>query len=181
MTAFGLFSAPLGARAEPTCEGAMIQAAKANEIPLNILYAVGLTESGRNGVLQPFGMNVDGKPEHSNSLGEAVKKFHAERARGAKFIDIGCMQVNHRWHGGRFISLASMFDPVENVNYAARFLRDLRNREGSWTMAVARYNAGPNNDPAQKTYVCKVIDRMARSGMGQWTPSARLFCGASNQ
>ena len=41
-----------------------------------------------------------------------------------------------------------------NVQYAAHFLRELRTRERNWTMAVARYNAGPNNEPAQKKYVC---------------------------
>ena len=46
------------------------------------------------------------------------------------------------------------------------FLRDLKVRERTWTMAVARYNAGPDNDPAQKKYVCGVLARMIASGFG---------------
>jgi soluble lytic murein transglycosylase-like protein len=69
-----------------------------------------------------------------------------------------------------------MFDPARNVRYAANFLKELRQREGSWTLAVARYNAGPNNEPAQKKYVCAVIRNMVASGMGRWTPNARAFC-----
>ena len=69
-----------------------------------------------------------------------------------------------------------MLDPPRNVAYAARFLRELREREGSWTMAVARYHAGPNNDPAQKRYVCRVISNMVASGFGGWTAEARAFC-----
>ena len=87
------------------------------------------------------------------------------------------MQVNYRYHGEKFASVSQMFDPSSNVDYAARFLRELRTREGSWTMAVARYNAGPNNDPAQRKYVCAVIRSMVSAGMGAWTAAARVLCG----
>ena len=60
------------------------------------------------------------------------------------------MQINHYFHAEPFASVKAMLDPAANVDYAARFLKELRSREGSWTMAVARYHAGPNNDPAQK-------------------------------
>jgi soluble lytic murein transglycosylase-like protein len=173
------FSAPRPAIAadDQACEREMARAARVNDIPLNVLYAVGLTETGHKGTLNPFDMNVDGKTVTSSSLNEALAKFSAERAKGAQLIDIGCMQINHRWHAADFRSVTDMFDPASNVRYAANFLKDLRQREGSWTLAVARYNAGPNNEPAQKKYVCAVIRNMVASGMGQWTPNARAFCG----
>jgi soluble lytic murein transglycosylase-like protein len=154
----------------------MVRAAQANDIPLNVLYAVGLTETGRKGTLNPFDMNVDGWAVVSASLNEALGKFESERAHGAQLIDIGCMQINHHWHASDFHSVSEMFDPARNVRYAANFLKELRAREGTWTLAVARYNAGPNNDIAQKKYVCAVIRNMVASGMGQWTPNARSFC-----
>jgi hypothetical protein len=154
----------------------MSLAARQNDIPLNVLYAVGLTETGHHGQLSPFDMNVDGRAVHSSNLSEAIAKFEMERANGAKLIDIGCMQINHRWHGADFASLSDMFDPARNVRYAAAFLKQLKAQEGTWTLAVARYNAGPNNDAAQKKYVCAVIGNMVASGMGQWTASARNFC-----
>ncbi len=86
------------------------------------------------------------------------------------------MQINHYYHGSHFSSVAEMFDPHANVDYAARFLRDLKAQEGSWTLAAARYHAGPDNNPAQKQYVCEVISNMVASGFGQWTDSARAFC-----
>ena len=172
------FSAPVhaSAAASQVCEQEMVRAAQANDIPLNVLYAVGLTETGRKGTLNPFDMNVDGRSVSSASLSEALSKFESERAKGAQLIDIGCMQINQRWHGANFHSVADMFDPARNVRYAANFLKELRSREGTWTLAVARYNAGPNNDAAQKKYVCAVIRNMVASGMGQWTPNARAFC-----
>jgi len=158
------------------CERAMTRAAERNEIPLNVLYSVGLTETGHSGALNPFDMNVDGRAVHSATLGEAMARFAAERARGARLIDIGCMQINHHWHAAEFGSLAEMFDPKRNVEYAAAFLKRLKSEEGSWTMAVARYNAGPEKPAAQRAYVCAVIRNMVASGFGAWTPNARALC-----
>jgi soluble lytic murein transglycosylase-like protein len=154
----------------------MTRASRLNDIPLNVLYAVGLTETGHGGELSPYDMNVDGRAVRSKSLAEALAKFAAERANGAKFIDIGCMQINERFHRADFASLSDMFDPAQNVRYAAAFLKQLKAQEGSWTLAVARYNAGPNNNTAQKKYVCAVIGNMVASGLGRWTANARNFC-----
>ena len=161
---------------EPVCEREMARAARESGIPLEILYSVGLTETGTRGSLSPWDMNVDGRPVHSASLDEALRRFNDESARGARFIDIGCMQINHHFHGAHFSSLREMFAPEHNVRYAAAFLKTLRDQEGSWTQAVARYNAGPGNPTAQRNYVCSVITNLVASGQGAWTPNARAFC-----
>ena len=94
-------------RAEGTlaCEREMTRAAALNGVPLNVLYSVGLTETGRKGELSPYDMNIDGKAVHSTSLAEAMARFAQAESAGAKLIDIGCMQINHRWHGADFASL----------------------------------------------------------------------------
>jgi len=161
---------------ENLCEAQMTRAAQSFAIPIGILYSVGLTETGHNGALSPYDMNVDGRAVHSDSLKDALARFEYERAHGARFIDIGCMQINHHFHAQNFRSLVDMFDPEQNVRYAAGFLKRLREQEGSWTLAVARYNAGPDNDGAQRRYVCAVIEQMVASGTGSWTPAARTFC-----
>ncbi len=158
------------------CEREMGLAAKRYDVPLAVLYAVGLSETGRLGSLQPFALNIEGPSFFAPSLAEALRLFDAAQKRGARLIDVGCMQIDHFYHGQHFRSVAAMFDPHENVDYAARLLRELRAREGSWTLAAARYHAGPNNDPAQKRYVCLVIANMVASGFGAWTANARAFC-----
>ena len=158
------------------CEREMTRAAARTGVPLNVLYSVGLTETGSRGELDPYDMNVDGQAVHSAGLAEAMARFAQAKGRGAKLIDIGCMQINHYWHAADFSSLGDMFDPARNVEYAASFLKALRAQEGSWTLAVARYNAGPSNPAAEKTYVCAVIRNMVASGFGRWTPSARALC-----
>ncbi|HUO53738.1 MAG TPA: transglycosylase SLT domain-containing protein [Rhodoblastus sp.] len=160
------------------CEREMMRAAQAENIPLSVLYSVGLTETGQHGRLQPYAMNIDGIAVIATSLPEALRIFEAARRRGAKYIDIGCMQINHRFHAAKFSSLEAMFDARSNVAYAAHFLKDLRQREANWTLAVARYNAGPDNNAGQKKYVCAVIGNMVRSGLGAWTENARKFCSA---
>ncbi len=158
------------------CEREMTRAAARTGVPLNVLYSVGLTETGSRGELSPYDMNIDGQAVHSTGLAEAMARFAQAKGRGAKLIDIGCMQINHHWHGSDFSSLSDMFDPARNVEYAASFLKALRAEEGNWTLAVARYNAGPDNPAAEKTYVCAVIRNMVASGFGRWTASARALC-----
>jgi soluble lytic murein transglycosylase-like protein len=155
----------------------MQRAATKYDIPIGILYAVGLTETGHKDSLQPYAMNIDGKAFFMPSAAAALAKFNQAQSQGARLIDLGCMQIDHYYHADAFASVSAMLDPAANVDYAARFLKQLRSREGSWTMAVARYHAGPNNDPAQKYYVCRVMENMVAAGFGNWTANARMFCG----
>ena len=158
------------------CEREIQAAAVRYGIPEGILYSVGLTETGRKGSLQPYALNVEGKTYFPRTESEALKQFQAARAGGAKLIDLGCMQINHHFHGENFASVQDMLDPRRNVQYAAKFLCNLHDRHQTWTMAVARYHAGPNNDPAQKKYVCRVIANLVATGYGKWTANASQFC-----
>ncbi|QOZ28784.1 transglycosylase SLT domain-containing protein [Bradyrhizobium sp. CCBAU 51753] len=158
------------------CEREMARAARVHGIPLGILYAVGLTETGRRGALHPYALGADGQTVFAKDIDDAIANFEAMRRRRTKLIDLGCMQINHYYHGDKFASVKAMFDPARNVDYAARFLKELKQREGSWTMAVARYNAGPNNQPAQKRYVCHIVAHLVSSGFGAWTDKARSLC-----
>ncbi len=171
------FSAIVSAIAEPDlCEREMMQAAKKYSIPLGILFAVGLTETGIGGHLHANALNLQGDTVYSLDRQQAMQRFRAAKASGMRLIDIGCMQLNYFYHGDRFSSVEEMFDPHKNVDYAARFLKELKQSEGTWTLAVGRYNAGKNNDPAQKRYVCRVLAHLAKSGFGAWTSQSAAFC-----
>jgi soluble lytic murein transglycosylase-like protein len=171
-----MFSGARAADQALLCEREMTRAAAKYDVPLGVLYAVGLTETGRRGSLSPFALNIEGPSFFPADLTEAMQLFDRAQRGGARLIDVGCMQINHFYHGSHFRSVAEMFDPHQNVDYAARYLRELEAQEGSWTLAAARYHAGPSNDPAQKQYVCAVIANMVASGFGQWTENARAFC-----
>ena len=154
----------------------MVGASARHGIPLPVLYSVALTETGAQGRLNPFDIDVDGRSISANSLSEAVAQVEGAQARGAKFIDVGCMQINIHFHGSHFASLAQMFDPARNVDYAAGYLRRLRDQLGTWTLAVARYNAGPANQVAQVRYVCSVVRSLVASGFGRRTPGSDALC-----
>ncbi|OYY86586.1 MAG: hypothetical protein B7Y61_06275, partial [Rhizobiales bacterium 35-66-30] len=138
------------------CERELARASALYNIPLPVLYAVGLQESGINGHLQQYMLNVAGKDYLATSLPDAMRAFNEARAQGIKLIDVGCLQVNYYYHGKKFRSVEQMFNPRLNVEVAAQELRDWRKSQGNWTMAVARYNASKHNVAGQKRYVCAV-------------------------
>jgi soluble lytic murein transglycosylase-like protein len=178
VAALFICSAAAEARADHArpCEREMTRAAQLHGIPLGILYAVGLTETGRRGALHPYALGAEGQTVFAGNIDAAIASFEVMRRKGVKLIDLGCMQINHYYHGDKFVSVRAMFDPAKNVDYAARFLKELKQREGSWTMAVARYNAGPHNQPAQKRYICHIVGHLVSSGFGAWTDKARSLC-----
>jgi len=168
---------PAAAAESGICEREIARAAEKHGVPLGVLYAVGLTETGRKGSLHPYALNIAGKTVFAESPAAAIAAFQDARKKGIRLIDLGCMQINHHYHGQAFANVGEMLVPARNIDYAANFLNRLRVQEGSWTMAVARYHAGPDNDPAQKRYVCAVIRNLVATGFGAWTRESRAFCG----
>jgi soluble lytic murein transglycosylase-like protein len=158
------------------CEQFLSAASSDENVPLGVLYAVGLTETGNKGSLHPYALNIEGKTVFASTKAEAMGHFRKARHDGKRLIDLGCMQVNHHYHGSKFKSPETMLDPQTNIKYAARFLKDLYTSEGSWTAAVARYHASPRNKTAQRRYICSVIRNLVASDFGKWTPESRSFC-----
>ncbi|MEO3384880.1 transglycosylase SLT domain-containing protein [Mesorhizobium sp. CAU 1741] len=173
-----LLAFPTAAAGANACEAEILRAADRYGVPAGILYAVGLTETGNKGSLHPNALNIEGRAVFARSTEDAVRAFEQAQRAGVKLIDLGCMQINHHYHAAEFAGLRDMLNPRKNVDYAARFLTQLKRRHGTWAMAVARYHAGPDNDPAQKRYVCRVITNMVATGFGRWTPQARTFCNS---
>lgn len=61
---------------------------------------------------------------------------------------IGLMQIMPKFHpdldpGELALDRAAALDPKRAIPYAAKYLRQLYDRFGTWTLAVAAYNAGP--------------------------------------
>jgi len=65
----------------------------------------------------------------------------ANLERGETSFDVGCFQINYRWHGHAFVDLAEMTDPLSNARYAARFLGELFREFGDWTEAAGAYHS----------------------------------------
>lgn len=112
-----------------------------------LLAAIGIVESGRRdprtGQRTPWPWTVtsEGVGAYLPTKAAAIAAVQALQARGVANIDAGCMQVNLLHHPGAFRSLDDAFDPRVNAAYAARFLRSLHARTGTWTAAAAGYHS----------------------------------------
>ncbi|MEP3511061.1 MAG: lytic transglycosylase domain-containing protein [Lentilitoribacter sp.] len=127
------------------CDRAAVVAANAIGIPIKILKAVGRTESGISVdgqfVPWPWTVNVEGQGVRLSSRQEASLHIKDMRDRGKKNIDIGCFQINHRWHSSNFSSVDDMLNPISNARYSAEFLKELYVEYGDWMKAVGAYHS----------------------------------------
>lgn len=131
--------------ADGVCIAAILQAQQRYQIPDNLLLALGLQEAGWKGprglTIWPYSVNAAGEGRRFNSRLEAEAFVHRKQAQGVSSIDVGCLQINLHWHPDAFASLSQGFDPVQNIDYAARFLRSLYDEAGDWWQAAGRYHS----------------------------------------
>lgn len=127
------------------CEWAAAQAAKESGVPVEIMGALTLTETGRRleGVLRPWAWSVNAAGEGTwfDDPASALTFARDRLAQGKTNFDIGCFQLNYRWHGANFASVEQMFDPLENARYAARFVAGLFAETGSWRQAAGAFHS----------------------------------------
>lgn len=89
----------------------------------------------------PWAINREGQSYWFASRDEALAFARQSLAEGRTSFDVGCFQINYRWHGQGFASLEAMFDQDQSGIYAARFLRDLYGETGSWSAAAGAYHS----------------------------------------
>ena len=150
------------------CESAARRAAAETGVPLAVLLAVALSESGRKAGARfapwPWVLNVEGQGAFFDTRAAALAAAQAAISSGRDSTDLGCFQINFRWHGDGFASLADMIDPDRNAAYAARFLRDLYAESGDWIVAAGHYHS---RTPVHADRYRKVVQRhLAALGAG---------------
>jgi hypothetical protein len=132
------------------------------QIPRGILRSIAYVESSWGGAPWPWTMNAGGRSYYFRTQAEAIQ---AATLPGGQLRsgDLGCMQINTRWHGQRFRGAGHMLDPRTNVLYAGWYLRTLYLQHGSWHEAVARYHS--SQGVHQRAYLCRVVSVRIRLGM----------------
>ncbi len=129
------------------CTAPMAPKEEALAIPRHLLEAISLVESGRWDAAAertrpwPWTVYAKGAGHRYETKEAAIAAVAALKKAGVRNIDVGCMQVNLRYHPEAFASLDEAFDPAANVAYAAHFLKDLRDRRGSWPEAIRHYHS----------------------------------------
>lgn len=127
------------------CDSAAVQVADETDVPLDVLRAITRTETGRasKGDMRPWPwtVNMEGQGVWFDNEAQAQGFVFRHFRSGARSFDIGCFQINYKWHGHEFANIEAMFDPVQNTRYAARFLQELYGEHGDWTKAVGAYHS----------------------------------------
>ena len=127
------------------CLDAARAAAARHAIPAGMMHAITLVETRRkvSGVSGPWPwtLNIDGQGYWYDTRAEALAHAEREVARGRRSVDLGCFQLNYRWHGENFDALDEMLDPALAADYAARFLGQLFAETGDWMRAAGLYHS----------------------------------------
>ena len=143
----GVYSQSLGSYQDPLlCEYLAKEAEKKYGLPENILLSISRVESGYkkvDGITRawPWTLNAGGDSAYFQTKEAALSSLKDRVDKSVTNIDIGCMQLNYRWHKKFFRSLSDMISPIKNVDYGARFLKKLHQRHGSWEKAVKYYHS----------------------------------------
>ena len=140
--------------------GCQIYTEKYNKIyrlPNKLLTSISLVESG---VIEgnkvnpwPWALNVNGKSKYFDNKKDTLS-FLRENLQKNMNIDVGCMQINYKFHGHNFKNLDHILNPEENVKYAAEFLKKLFKRHKSWNEAISRYHS---SEPSRKKRYLKKV------------------------
>lgn len=123
--------------------------------------AIAVTESGMNGVPNPHAMNIAGKSYHARDLEDMAQVISNNWSRGVRSIDVGCMQVNLKYHGEKFARLTDLLHSPTNVDYGASYLIQLAIDRGSWREGVMDYH-NKSSAKRRQWYGCKVWNNYLR-------------------
>ena len=129
------------------CFDAAIKAEQKYQIKKYLLVSISKVETGRwNEQLQqkmawPWTVNAGGKGRYYKTKQEAVAAVKELRKLGYESIDVGCMQVNLRFHGDKFANLEDAFDPEINMDVAAQFLMGRYKHRKDWMLAATDYHS----------------------------------------
>ena len=120
------------------CREAAAHAAAKTGVPYDVLIAIATVETGRNNQPWPWTVNFAGEGHWYDSATDAALSVQQALSTGATNIDIGCFQLNYRWHAKAFTSVEDMLDPARNAIYAAEFLSRHYASTGDWALAALR-------------------------------------------
>jgi hypothetical protein len=151
--------APAIGAADPSgqCDQAAAQASKDSGVPIDILLAITRVETGRGAPdlrPWPWTINADGAGSWYDTKDQAIDAAMAHQSDGTGTFDVGCFQLNIKWHGDKFTSLSDMFDPEQNAAQAAAFLLQLYQESGDWATAVSSYHS--RTPDLAEAYLAKV-------------------------
>ena len=140
------------------CENTIESIELQTDIPKGLLLGIGKAEAIRKiknkFVIWPWTLNHAGKSMFFDTKKQMRNYVFKNLKRNDFNIDVGCMQINIKWHKNNFKKISDMFEVNPNVSYAASFLKQLKSKHGSWDKAIKHYHS---SDPKKNNpYLIKV-------------------------
>ena len=164
--------------ASPTlnvCDSVAHIASAETGIPTEILKTITRVETGRlkNGRFDPWPwtLNMAGNGRWFDSKSAAYNWAEKYHTAGGTNFDVGCFQINYKWHGHQFSSLKAMFDPLLGARYAAFLLKSLYKEKGNWPDAAAAYHS---RTPKYAKKYKQRFERIYLSEYGTSTPEQEV-------
>ncbi len=129
------------------CLIAINEVENTHNIKQNLLQTIASVESGKyitvvgKRLPWPWTVHANGKGKYYKTKEDAINAVQTMQQQGIKNIDVGCMQINLRYHGKSFKNLDEAFDPKKNVSYSASFLNKLHKRTNDWKKTAMQYHS----------------------------------------
>ena len=129
------------------CSVAIKDVQESHNIKENLLQTIASVESGKyissvgRRLPWPWTVHANGKGRYYKTKQEAITAVKELQASGYTNIDVGCMQINLKYHGSSFENLEEAFDPKKNVLYSASFLQKLYKKTNDWKKTAMQYHS----------------------------------------
>jgi hypothetical protein len=139
------------------------------DVPSEILYAIGLQESGttlggqRNYAPWPWVLNVNNEGRYFKSKEDARAALAREVERGNRNVAVGMLQIHLRYNGYRVDNPLTLLEPAVNLRVAAEVLRECGKSYRDTFSKVACYYSG-DVDAAGHGYAAQVFRRAGLRG-----------------
>ena len=133
---------------DDVCAIAVAQAENEYQIKKDLLQTIASVESGRWSKLRdkrvawPWTVQSNGSGHYYKTKEEAVQAVKDLQAKGITNIDVGCLQINLKYHGQAFSSVEDALDPEKNAVYGAKFLKNMYEKNGhNWQRTAMQYHS----------------------------------------
>ena len=116
-------------------------------IKKDLLQTIASVESGRyiskvgKRLPWPWTVQSNGKGKYYKTKEEAINAVKQMQSQGIQNIDVGCMQINLKYHGQSFKNIEEAFEPQNNVAYSATFLQKLNKKNNNWQKTAMQYHS----------------------------------------
>jgi hypothetical protein len=136
------------------CTEQAVAVERERSVPLGLLHAIALAESGYNGQPHPYALRIGRKSLYPANPEQALRLLIGSKGHAPRYANVGCMQLALPGRHRTVAAAERMLDPAINMRAAASYLIGWQATTGSWTAAVSHFQGG--GPRARQAYVCRI-------------------------